>query len=190
MSLAGNIHQLTENYLTMASGKAVKMPSLLEQLDIAMTDKNGRTGGGGGVALPISDAAVSLRQDIEWQVRNEQYQRTGSDVGAIVDILKSWVHEADEQMAYYLEHITLDWCDQITAMVNPVKPPWRPAIPCPACGVLYDRNGNGPGMRVHCWGDDEDLLHPGEWTAECIHCGAKWEGENMPWLSHAIGVAS
>lgn len=191
MSLAGNIHQLTEQYLTMSNGKAAKMPSLLDQLDAAMTDKNGRAGaGGGGTALPISDAAYSLRQDIEWQARNEQYQRTGSDVGTLVDILKSWTREQDEQMAYYLEHVTLDWCDQITTMINPVKPPWRPAIPCPSCGVLYDRNGNGPGLRVHCWGEDEAILHPGEWTAECIHCEAKWEGENIPWLSQAIGVAS
>lgn len=190
MTLPDNIFRLTAEHLTMADGKPESVPSLLDQLDVATTDKNGRTGGGGGKSLPISDAAYSLRQDIDWAARDEQYQRTGSDVGTLVAIIQSWASEQNPEMINYLEHVTLDWVDQIGAILNPVKPPWRPAVPCPACGIIYDREGNGPGMRVHCWGEDEAMLPPGQWTAECIHCDSAWTSENMPWLARVLDVAS
>jgi hypothetical protein len=190
MSLAENVHALTSEHLTMVDGKPEKVPALLDQLDAALTDKNGRTGGGGGKSLPISDAAYALWQDINWDARNEQYQRTGTDVGTLAGILQSWNTEQDPDMLGYLEHKTLDWVDQIKALINPTKPPWRPAVPCPACGVIYDKEGNGPGMRVHCWRVDETMLPPGEWSAECIHCGAAWTADNMPWLARVLDVAS
>ena len=190
MSLQDHIHRLTSEHMTMTEGRAMTVPSLLEQLDAALTDKTGRTGGGGGKALLISDAAYSLRQDIDWAARNEQYQRTGSDVGTLVAIIQSWASESDAEMVNYLEHVTLDWIDQIGAIINPTKPPWRPAVPCPACGIIYDRDGNGPGMRIHCWRVDETMLPPGEWTAECVHCGAGWTAEKMSWLARVLDVAS
>ena len=186
MSLAGNIQALTSEHLTMVDGKPETVPALLDQLDAALTDKNGRTGGGGGKALPISDAAYSLWQDINFAARNEQYQRTGTDVGTLAGIIQSWGNEGNPEMVAYLEHVTQDWVDQIKAIINPTKPPWRPAVPCPACGVIYDKDGNGPGMRVHCWGEDETMLPPGQWTAECIHCQAAWTSDNMPWLARVL----
>ena len=190
MSLADQIHRLTNEHMTMTDGRTAKVPSLLDQLDSATVDKTGRPGGGGGSALPISDAAYSLRQDIDWAARNEQYQRTGSDIGTLAAIIRSWVSESNPEMVAYLEHVTLDWIDQIAAIINPSKPPWRPAVPCPACGIIYDREGNGPGLRVHCWGEDEGMLAPGEWTAECVHCQASWTAENMPWLARVLDLAS
>lgn len=186
MSLAGNIQALTSEHLTMVDGKPEAVPALLDQLDAALTDKNGRTGGGGGKALPISDAAYSLWQDINFAARNEQYQRTGTDVGTLAGIIQSWAAETSAEMVTYLEHVTQDWCDQIKAIINPTKPPWRPAVPCPACGVIYDKDGNGPGMRVYCWGEDEAMLPPGQWTAECIHCQSAWTSDNMPWLARVL----
>lgn len=189
MTLPDNLHRLTAEHMTMNDGgRAVKVPSLLDQLDASTTDKTG--GGGSGTGLPISAAAISLRQDIDFAARDEQYQRTGSDIGTLVGILQSWASEQDPEMIAYLEHVTLDWCDRIGAIISPVKPPWRPAVPCPACGIIYDRDGNGPGMRVHCWGEDEAMLPPGEWSAECIHCKAAWTAENMPWLARVLDVAS
>lgn len=186
MSLAGNIQALTSEHLTMVDGKPETVPALLDQLDAALTDKNGRTGGGGGKALPISDAAYSLWQDINFAARDEQYRRTGTDVGTLAGIIQSWAAEDNPEMSAYLEHVTLDWCDQIKAIINPTKPPWRPAVPCPACGTIYDKAGNGPGMRVHCWGEDETMLPPGQWTAECIHCQASWTSDTMPWLARVL----
>jgi hypothetical protein len=190
VTLSDNIFRLTSQHLIITDGQATKVRSLLGQLDAAMTDKTGRTGGGGSRALLISDAAYSLRQDIDWAARNEQYQRTGTDIGSLGAIIQSWNNEQDAEMIAYLEHVTLDWCDQIKAIVNPSKPPWRPAVPCPACGIIYDREGNGPGMRVHCWGEDEAMLPPGDWTAECIHCKAAWTSEKMSWLARVLEVAS
>ncbi len=189
--LTESIHRLTREHLTLADGKVATVPSLLDQLDAAATSKRGiLAGGSGGTAIPISTAAVSLRQDIDWSARDEHYQRTGTDVGKLEAIIQSWAAEQDPEMITYLEHVTLDWCDKINALISPVKPPWRPAVPCPACGVIYDRDGNGPGLRVHCWGEDEAMLPPGEWTAECIHCQAAWTSENMPWLARVLEVAS
>jgi len=187
VSLAGNIQALTSEHLTMVDGKPETVPALLDQLDAAITAET-RAGspGGGGKALLIGEGALSLLQDITAAARDEQYQRAGTDVGTLAGILKSWAAEDKPDMVTYLEHITLDWCDQIKAIINPTKPPWRPAVPCPACGIIYDKDGNGPGMRVHCWGDDEGLLPPGQWTAECIHCKAAWASDNMPWLARVL----
>lgn len=190
MSLAGNIHALTSEHLTMADGKPEKVPGLLDQLDMAITAETRAGSPGGGKGLPIGSGAYALQQDIDFEIRNEQYQRTGSDVGTLVAILQSWAGEQEPEMVAYLEHVTLDWCDQIRAIINPAKPPLRPAVPCPSCGTIYDREGNGPGMRIHCWAEDESLLPPGEWTAECIHCKAAWTSENMPWLARVLHVAS
>lgn len=190
MSLQGNIQALTTEHLTMVDGKPDRVPALLDQLDAALTNKNGRTSGTGGTALPISDAAYALWQDINFAARNEQYQRTGTDVGRLNDIIQSWANEQAPDMVAYLEHLTLDWCDQIKTIINPTKPPWRPAVPCPACGLIYNKEGAGPGMRLHCWADDETMLPPGQWTAECIHCGASWTSDNMPWLARVLHVAT
>jgi hypothetical protein len=190
MSLTGNIHALTSEHMTMADGKPMKVPSLLDQLDKAITAETRAGSPGGGKGLPIGTGAISLLQDITTKARDEQYQRTGSDIGTLVGIIQSWAGEQNAEMVIYLEHVTLDWCDQIKAIISPCKPPWRPAVPCPSCGIIYDRDGNGPGMRVHCWGEDEAILPPGQWTAECIHCGAAWTSENMPWLARMLEVAS
>jgi len=70
MSLTGNIQDLTAEHVTMIDGRPEKVPALLDQLDAALTDKNGRTSAGGGSkALPISDAAYSLWQDINVAAR-------------------------------------------------------------------------------------------------------------------------
>lgn len=190
MSLQESIHRLTREHLTMAAGAVATVPSLLDQLDAAATSKQSRPTGSGSAALPISTAAISLRQDIDFAARDEQYQRTGTDVGKLEVIIQSWAAEQDSEMVNYLEHVVLDWCDQIEALINPTKPPFRPAVPCPACGVIYDRDGNGPGLRVHCWTEDGEMLPPGEWSAECIHCEAGWTPENMPWLARVLEVAS
>ena len=189
MSLRDQIHVLTSEHLTLQDGRPEKVPSLLDQLDAAISAETRSGSPGGGKGLPIGTGAISLRQDIDWAARNEQYQRTGTDIGTLVAIIQSWATEQDAAMAGYLEHITMEWCDQIRSIITPSKPPWRPAVPCPACGTIYDKQGNGPGMRVHCWAEDEAILPPGQWSAECIHCGAAWASENMAWLARMLEVA-
>lgn len=189
MTLQDNIHVLTRAHLTITDNGLVSNAGLLAQLDAAITAATRAGSPGGGKGLPIGTGALSLLQDITKAARDEQYQRTGSGMGNLGAIIQSWLEEANPEMITYLEHVTLDWCDRIRNIITPSKPPWRPAVPCPACGVIYDREGNGPGMRVHCWGDDEEILPPGRWTAECIHCGASWTSENMPWLARVLDVA-
>lgn len=189
-NLTQHIHTLTRSHLSLGpDNKHHARPALLTQLEDAATEKRAGATGGGGTALPISTDAIALMQDIDWDARNEQYQRLATDKGTLTDIIQSWATEEAPDMVAYLEHVTLDWIDKINALISPVKPPWRPAVPCPACGIIYDKQGSGPGMRVHCWDANEAIMAPGDWSADCIHCGAKWAPSEMNWLSRTLEVA-
>lgn len=189
--LTQNIHTLTRPHLPAGANlDTAQVPSLLDQLDAAVTAET-RAGSGGSnePTIPLGTGSLALRQDIEWTARNEQYILTGADTGKLVDIIQSWATLTDFEWVSHLAHITQDWCDRAQQIINPTKPPWRPAIPCPSCGILYNTAGEGPGIRVHCWAEDESMRMVGEWTAECCHCGAGWQPEEMGWLAKAISSA-
>ena len=162
MTLQDNIHVLTREHLTMTDAGLVARPSMLDQLDAAVTAET-RAGspGGGGKGLPIGSGALSLLQDITREARIEHKHRTGTDIGKLPDIIQTWMHEPEPAMIEYLDNMTGKWLTLIREIITPTKPPWRPAVPCPSCGLIYDRDGNGPGMRVHCWAEDEGLRPPG-----------------------------
>lgn len=191
MSLAVNVNRLTREHLTTGlDGKPAKIPALLDQLDHAVTEQTTRGGAGsGGAAIPIGTGALSLRQDIDRATREHQREMNRPTDYPVAGILQSWV-TIEGEWADYLEHVTLDWCDQVAAIVNPTKPPRRLHQPCPACGVMYGGDDMRPGLQVHCWDNDGGMMAPGEWTAECIHCGAAWDNNDMAWLTRAINVAS
>lgn len=191
MSLRENIHRLTSDHLTTRiTGKRVIMRALLDLLDVAITEQTTRGGdGSGGAAIPVGVGAMSLRQDIERDAREHQAEMGSIEPASLTAILHSWI-ELEGEWADFLEHVTLDWCDQIEAIVLPAKPPRRIHQPCPSCGILYGGDDMKPGLQVHCWGADEGMLPPGKWTAECIHCGASWTAGDMGWLARAVGVAS
>ena len=190
MSLPVNVNRLTRPHLTYSHGKPVTIPALLDQLDRAVTEQTTRGGeGAGGAAIPIGTGALSLKQDIEREAREHQREMEGFTGYPLTGILQSWA-VLEGEWAAFLEHVTLDWCDRITAIVAPVKPPRRLHQPCPACGVMYGGDDMKPGLQVHCWDEDEGMLPPGDWTAECVHCGAAWKAEEMGWLVRLVNVAS
>ena len=189
MTIAVNVNRLVRTHLTTGPNNVpVKVPALLEQLNEAVGEKRAGAGAAGGSPLPISAAAVSLRQDIERELRQHQHERVGNSVGTTVGILHAWA-TLDGEWGDYLEHVTRDWCDQITALITPVKPPRRLHRPCPSCGVLYGGDSMKPGLQVHCWAEDETMLPPGEWTADCQHCGAAWGAEQIRWLIQSVAAA-
>ena len=184
-----NINRLTRDHLTSGSdGRPIRVPSLLDQLNAAVTVQTARNGSGSdGKPIPIGTGALSLRQDIEREARTHQHSISGSDIGTLVGILQGWATLTGE-WAEFLEHVTLDWADQISALVAPTKPPRRLHRPCPSCGVLYGGDNMKAGLLIHCWDDEGGMLHVGEWTAECIHCGAAWGNQEMNWLTRAVNV--
>lgn len=189
MTLAVNVNRLTREHLTTGhDGRPSKVPSLLDQLNTAVTVQTTRGGeGSGGAAIPVGIGALSLQQDIEREARSHQHERVGNDTGTLIGILQAWA-SLEGEWRDFLEHVTHDWIDQIAAIVAPTKPPRRLHRPCPSCGVLYGGDDMKAGLLIHCWDTDGGMRQVGEWTAECIHCGAAWTNEEMTWLRKAVNV--
>lgn len=193
MSLSVHVHELTREHLvTTPDGRLVSIPALLDQLEAAATDtRAGSTSRGNGIPSPISLDVVALQQKIEREARTEQLELYGTDVGELKAIIQSWATDSiTGEWAAYLEQVTLGWLKEVRAIIKPDKPPRRLHRPCPACGVLYGGDEHKPGLLLHCWDTDGNLLPPGHWTAECIHCEAAWTGAELSWLSRALNTES
>lgn len=187
MSLADNCHRLANTHLTLDDeGTPKRVPSLLSQLDTAVTTSAHRGTPSADVSLPISTAALSLMQDIDREARWIQFKLTGTSGGKLDAILREWptvdwvLAEDDPR-----EQKTTAWVHAITAIVAPTKPPRRLTLPCPACSTLYHTDGK-PALQVHCWTPEGTLAAPGLWTAECRACEALWGTDAMAWLIRAL----
>lgn len=189
MTLRDNIHQLTSEHLTLADRKPVKVPALLDQLEGAVTEKRAGAAGGNGTPIPVSADALALLQDIDREARDHQYEMVAHESRcSLRTLLGMWANGAvtTPEWEAFLEHVTLDWCDRISAMLSTAKPPRKIHRPCPACGVLYGGEERKPGLHLHCWDEDGGLAKPGDWRCECVHCGAAWDGDELGWLSRAV----
>jgi hypothetical protein len=168
----------------------ISVPALLDQLEAAVTaETRAGSAGAGGVSLPIGVGALSLLQDIERDARDHQNELIPSFAGTLKALIESWaVEDINGEWLAFLEHVTLDWIDQISAIIAPSKPPWRPHRPCPSCGLRYGGDERRPNLQIHCWDDEGKLLRDPEstWWAECVHCGAAWGPSQMKWFMHAI----
>jgi hypothetical protein len=191
VTLADNVHRLTREHLTITGARTAYVPALLDQLTAAVTEQTraGSPAGGGGTALPIGEGALSLLQDIDRQARHRHRQLEPWAVGTLQEIVQAWATmELEPEQSKRLENLTGYWCEQITAIVNPTKPPRKIHLPCPACGQLYGGEENTVGLHLHCWDDDGALANPGDWRAECVHCGAGWDARELQWLAHALNA--
>lgn len=190
MTLADNVHRLTSEHLTMTGARTGYVPALLDQLTAAVTEQT-RAGspGGGGNPLPIGEGALSLLQDIDRQARHRHRQLEPDAVGTLREILNAWATmDLNPDTAKRLDTLTGHWCEQITAIVNPSKPPRKIHLPCPACGQLYGGEENTVGLHLHCWDEHGALANPVHWRAECVHCGAAWPSLELNWLAHALNA--
>ncbi|GAP53723.1 hypothetical protein AHiyo6_02880 [Arthrobacter sp. Hiyo6] len=189
MTLKDNIHQLTNEHMTMADdGSFIKTPPLLAELRAAVTsDFAVGRGGSGGAGMMINSKADKLEREIKEQALAEHFEMTGNEYrGNPTTLLQAWAVAASSEWQAYLEGITTEWIVGIRALLVSKRPPWRPSIPCPACSQRFYGPEREPCLAVHYWDDEaEAIAQPAKWTANCDGCGAEWNGNNLKWLRAA-----
>lgn len=189
MTLKDNIHQLTSEHMTQADdGSFIKTPPILAELRAAVTsDFAVGRGGSGGAGMILNSKADKLEREIKDQALSEHFEMTGNEYrGNLATLLQAWAVAASSEWQAYLEGITLEWIDGIRALLVSKRPPWRPSIPCPACGQRFYGPEREPCLAVHYWDDEaEAIAPPATWTAKCDGCGAEWNGDNLKWLRAA-----
>lgn len=189
MSLSDNIHQLTNQHMSQADdGSFVLVTALLDQLRIACTtDFSVGRGGGSGAGLMVNSAAVKLENKIKEDALFDHFEMVGSEYqGALKELLFTWSSITDDEWQVYLEHETMEWVDQIRAVLTSKRPPWRPTLNCPSCGLRFHGPDREPNLWVDYWNHDEEKMnHPSLWTAGCDGCGAEWNGDKLGWLRAA-----
>lgn len=189
MTLRDQIHTLTSEHLTRDdTGAYVKSPPLLAQLRAASGSNLGAAGGGkGGGGMVVNSKAVALEAEIKAQALTEHFEMTGTEYrGGLVALLQTWAVIEPQEWLAYLEHVTSDWVDGIRGVLESVRPPWRPSIPCPACGQRFYGGDRDNCLTVTYWDADADAIAPpSTWSAECGGCGAAWVGDELKWLRAA-----
>lgn len=189
MTLKDNIHQLTNEHMTMADdGSFIKAPPLLAELRAASGSSLGAQGAGsGGSGMIVNAKAVKLENEIKAKALAEHSAMTSNEYrGGLVDLLRAWSVATSTEWQPFLDEVTLGWIESIRGLLVSKRPPWRPSIPCPSCGQRFFGPEREPCLAVHYWDDENDTIAPpSKWTAECDGCGAEWNGDNLKWLRAA-----
>lgn len=189
MTLSDNIHQLTNQHMTQADdGSFVIAQPLLEQLREACTSNHGAAGGGGGGAgMMVNSAAVKLDTKIKEDALFEHFEMAGSEYrGQFTALIKTWPLINLDDWQEYLGQVTLNWVNDIRAILTSKRPPWRPTLNCPSCGHRFHGPEREPNLWVEYWDhDNEKMAHPSQWSAGCDGCGAHWDADNLKWLRAA-----
>lgn len=191
MTLADNVHQLVREHLkTGPDGKAHKVPALLDELRNAVTPGNSMSGGGAsGPPIPINAEALDLLREIEATAKADYCEMTGVPWTKDLRGLLAWVVGLDlkPEWGAYLEHVSLEWIDQITALLWPVKPRRKlTGKTCPSCGLKVHGEERKVALSLGCWDDDGNLAKIGDWDIACAGCGAQWSGDQVSWLLRAL----
>lgn len=186
MSLKDNIHQLVNEHMTRADdGSFHQTPPLLAELRAACGSNMGAQGGGtGGAGMIVNHKAVKLENDIKAEALANQYEMTSLEYqGGLVELLRAWSIATATEWQPYLEGITNQWVSDIRDLLVSKRPPWRPSIPCPACGQRFHGPERDQCLAIHYWDDDtETVAPPNKWTANCDGCKAEWTGDELKWL--------
>jgi hypothetical protein len=191
MSLRDNLFQLHSEHLkTGPDGKPHKVPALLEELRSAVTPGNsGSAGGASGPPIPINAEAVDMLASIEAEAKTDYHEMTGERwTGNLVDLLRHIAGmELEPEWSAYLERVSLEWIDQITAFLWPVKPRRKlTGKTCPSCGLSMHGEERKVALSLGCWDDDGNLAKIGAWDIACAGCGAEWAGDEVSWLLRAL----
>ena len=197
MSLNDSVHQLTSEHLrTGPDGKAHKVPALLDELRAAVTPGNSMSGGGAsGPPIPINPDALDLLRKIDQTAKQDYYEMTGVNWTKDLDRLLPWVASIDltPEWSAYLERVSLEWIDEITALIWPVKPRRKlVGKVCPSCGWATYGEERKTCLSLGCWDDSGSMRAIGTWDVECASCEASWSGDQVSWLLKALdtpGVA-
>jgi hypothetical protein len=191
MSLADHVHQLCREHLkTGPDGKAYKVPALLDELRNAVTPgRNSSGGGASGPPIPIDPDALDLLNEIEATAKADYREMTGTQWTKDLDRLLPWVTGLDltPEWSNYLERVSLEWIDRITALLWPVKPRRKlVGKVCPSCGWATYGEERKTCLSLGCWDADGNMRAIGTWDIECASCEASWAGEQVTWLLRAL----
>jgi hypothetical protein len=192
MSLKDNAHQLSREHLKMdRDGKAHKVPALLEDLRRAVTPGHAGSAGGGlsGPPIPINPNALDLLAVIEGEARRSYYEVTNTGWQSTLEELLQEFAALDltPEWDAYMTHVSLEWIDQITAMLWPEKPRRKlVGKRCPACGQSVHGDERKTCLSLGCWDDEGNMRPIGTWDIECASCEAAWSGNQVAYLLRAL----
>jgi len=191
MGLQDSVHQLCREHLrTGPDGKAHKVPALLDELRAAVTPGNSMSGGGAiGPPIPINPDALDLLRKIEQTAKTDYYEMTGVQWTKDLDRLLPWIASLDlkPEWSAYLERVSLEWIDDITALIWPVKPRRKlVGKVCPSCGWATYGEERKTCLSLGCWDDAGNMRAIGTWDVECAYCEASWSGDQVSWLLRAL----
>jgi hypothetical protein len=195
MSLRDNVHQLTRDHLkTDPNNRPHKVPALLDELRAAVTPGNsGSSGGASGPPIPINADALDLLRQMEIDAATDYREMTGDAwSGTLAALLQHMARmELTPEWLAYLERVTLQWIDDITAFLWPVKPRRKlTGTKCPSCGDATYGDERKVCLSLGCWDDTGGLAKIGEWNIECAGCNAGWSGDRVTWLLRALDTPS
>ena len=192
MGLTDNVHQLSREHLkTGPDGKAHKVPALLEELRNAVTPGHAGSAGGsdGGPPIPINPNALDLLCEIGRDTRRDYFEITSEAWDSTLEELLQRFATMDlaADWSAYLERVSLEYIDQITAMLWPVKPRRKlVGKVCPSCGWATYGEERKTCLSLGCWDDEGGMKKVGDWDIECASCEAGWTGEQMIFLLRAL----
>lgn len=195
MSLRDSVFQLcSEHMKTGPDGKAHKVPALLAELRAAVTPgRNSSGGAAAGPPIPIDPDAMDLLAEIEAEAKKDYLDMTGVRWTKSIEALLPWITNLDltPEWSAYLERVTLEWVDKITAYLWPVKPRRKlVGKVCPSCGWATYGDERKTCLSLGCWDDAGNMRPIGTWEVECASCEARWSGDQVSWLLRALDTPS
>lgn len=175
LSLNSLLHEFTNDHLVSYTWRGetsyFEAPSLLVQLEHAITERpNVGPGGGGGFksTSPCNDHALLIKAAIEHQIRYDLPATHQLPKGApLPNRLTNWAHHVDTD--YATTKLT-GWRDAIKALDETIVPL---RVPCPNCGAEWVvTEPNEGGQRVA----EAIHFHLRAETATCTACKTTWHG--------------
>lgn len=182
LALEVAVDQLTKpGTEVVGDGRRAGVPSLLDQLDDALTS---RTGPGAAVPVraraPIRLDVADLFAEVEEVVGKCSRPTLGERVRAWSAALHS---ETDPEVVAAAVERVERWVDLARHALDP-RPAWRlpRSVPCPACGVDVERTTNSEGREVLS-GPLEVQPRAG---LRCVVCGARWTPDVLEAMAQHI----
>lgn len=171
-------------------GKPHMVSALLHELREAVTPGSSMSGSGAnGKPSPINADAVDMLAKIEEGFKTDYWEMLASRWSGTLDalLLKLPADVPNAEWETYLEHVTLDWVDTITAFLWPTKPRRKLVSKvCPACGLSLHGDERAVCLTLGCWNSAGELTKIGDWDIKCEGCGAHWAGDEVAWLLRAL----
>lgn len=195
MSLTDSIHMLTRPHLATApDGTLRHAPALLGELRAAVTPGRNSSGGGGaeGAPSPIDLGAVDMLATMTKDAREDYCQISGDAWSGELEALLHRLAEMNlpPEWHNYLERVTVDWVDQITAYLWPVKPRRKlVGKVCPSCGFATYGDERKTTLSLGCWDSEGGMKKTSDWDVECAGCEAYWSGDKIGWLITALDAS-